>query len=264
MSAITEKIIAHKEGPVGWLIFNNPRRHNALSLDMWEAMPEILDEYATDPGIRVVVLKGMGEKAFISGADISQFEEQRTSKAAVAHYDAMSKRALQALDRLPKPTLAMIRGFCMGGGVAVALGCDMRIAASDACFAIPAARLGVGYAFNGVQKLVDLVGPANAKEIFFTARRFDADEAKVMGLVNRVLPPEGLETAMHLLTETIASNAPLTMKSAKIAVAAALDNNADRNIAAVQASIDACYASQDYIEGRRAFMEKRKPSFKGE
>ncbi len=257
----TDKLIAEKTGPIGWLIFNNPARRNALSVDMWEGMPAILDGYAADPEIRLVVLKGAGDKAFVAGADISQFEDQRASKAAVEHYDAMSKRALLSLQHVGKPTIAMIRGFCIGGGLNVAMSCDLRIAASDARLAIPAARLGLGYAYDGVKKLVSLVGPAYAKEIYFTARQFDAMECQQMRLVNRVVAPEMLDSTIQALAASIAENAPLTIKSTKMSVDAAVADAPD--LAAVRQAVDACFASQDYIEGRRAFMEKRKPQFRG-
>lgn len=259
----TDRLIAEKAGPVGWLIFNNPARRNALSVDMWEGMPAILDGYAADPEVRLVVLKGAGDKAFVAGADISQFEDQRASKEAVEHYDEMSKRALLSLQRIGKPTIAMIRGFCIGGGLNVAMSCDLRIAASDARLAIPAARLGLGYAYDGVKKLVSLVGPAFAKEIYFTARQFTAEEAHHMGLVNRVVEPQMLETTIETMAASIAENAPLTIKSTKLSVDTAVAEAQARDLAAVQVAVDACFASQDYIEGRRAFMEKRKPKFKG-
>jgi enoyl-CoA hydratase/carnithine racemase len=259
----SEKLIAQKSGPIGWLIFNNPARRNALSVDMWEGMPEILDGYAAAPAVRLVVLKGAGDKAFVAGADISQFEDQRASRAAVEHYDEMSKRALASLQRIGKPTIAMIRGFCIGGGLNVAMSCDLRIAASDARLAIPAARLGLGYAYDGVKKLVSLVGPAYAKEIYFTARQFDAAEAHHMGLVNRVVEPQMLESTIESMAAAIADNAPLTIKSTKLSVDTAVTAAQARDLAAVQAAVDACFASHDYIEGRRAFMEKRKPAFRG-
>jgi enoyl-CoA hydratase/carnithine racemase len=259
----TDRLIAQKTGAVGWLIFNNPARRNALSVDMWEGMPAILDGYAADAEVRVVVLKGAGDKAFVAGADISQFEDQRASKAAVAHYDEMSRRALASLQRVAKPTIAMIRGFCIGGGLNVAMSCDLRIAASDARLAIPAAKLGLGYAYDGVKKLVGLVGPAYAKEIYFTGRQFDAAESQQMGLLNRVVEPHMLESTIETITSAIAENAPLTIKSTKLSVDTAVADRDTRDLAAVQAAVDACFASQDYIEGRRAFMEKRKPKFRG-
>lgn len=263
MKLATDKMIARKEGGIGWMIFNNPARHNAVGLEMWEAMPVILADYEADPSIRVIVLAGAGEKAFISGADISQFEDQRASMAAVKHYDEVAGRANEALVGATKPTIAMIRGYCIGGGLGVALDCDLRIASDDSRFAVPAARLGLGYAYPGVKRLVDVVGPSFAKEIFYTARQFSAAEAQAMGLVNRAVPRDELESYVRSYAETIAGNAPLTVAAVKKAVNEVVKDPQRRDLDAVQAAVDACFASEDYKEGRRAFMEKRRPAFKG-
>ena len=259
----TERMIARKDGTVGWMIFNNPARHNAMSLDMWAAIPEIMDTFLKDPEVRSIVLTGAGEKAFISGADISQFEAQRSSAETVAHYDAVAAKANAALSDSHKPVIAMIQGYCIGGGLGTALRCDFRIAAENSRFAIPAAKLGLGYAYPGVKMLTDVVGPAYAKEIFFTARQFDAQEALRMGLVNKVVPVAELTAAITSYTDAIGRNAPLTMKAAKMAVEAAVADPKDRNLALVQAAVDTCFNSEDYKEGRRAFMEKRKAEFRG-
>src|SRR5450432_2075022 len=183
----TDKMIARKEGHVGYLIFNNPERHNAVSLDMWTAATDILRDFGKDENVRVVVVTGAGEKAFISGADISRFGDERANEKAIAHYNTTVEAAYGAMEQLPKPTIAMIRGYCMGGGLGFALGCDMRICSDNSRFALPAAKLGLGYSFGGIKRFVDTVGPSFTKEIFFTARQFDAAEALAMGLVNRVL-----------------------------------------------------------------------------
>jgi enoyl-CoA hydratase len=263
MVSPTERMIAQKDGAIGWMIFNNPERRNALSLDMWQAMPVILDHFDRDPEVRVIVLKGAGDKAFISGADISQFEQQRSSPETVAQYDAIAEAANIRLQDIRKPTIAMIRGFCIGGGVGVALQCDMRIAAESARFAVPAARLGLGYRWGGVKKLVDLVGPSFAKEIFFTARQFAAAEALAMGLVNRVLPEAELEAYVRHYCALISDNAPLTMEAVKGVVGELAKPGAEIDRAQCEALVARCFASEDYIEGRRAFMEKRKPVFAG-
>ena len=263
MISPSERMIAEKDGAIGWMIFNNPERRNAISLDMWQAMPVILDHFDRDPAIRVVVLRGAGDKAFISGADISQFEKQRSSPETVAEYDRIAELANQKLGEIRKPTIAMIRGFCIGGGVGVALQCDLRIAAADARFGVPAARLGLGYRWGGVKKLVDLVGPAFAKEIFFTARHFAAAEAIAMGLVNRVLPEAELEAYVRHYCALIADNAPLTMEAVKGVVAELLKPGAQIDRAHCEDMVKRCFDSADYIEGRRAFMEKRKPAFSG-
>jgi enoyl-CoA hydratase/carnithine racemase len=255
-------MLAEIDGPIGWMTFNKPERRNAVSLDMWEAIPEILNRFESDPTVRVIVLKGAGDKAFVSGADISQFEQARSSESANAHYDRVSEHASKALAGCGKPTIAMIRGFCIGGGLAIAIGCDIRVASDDSKFGIPAARLGLGYGAPGVKKLVDLVGPAYTKEIFFTARHFSADEARVMGLVNRVVSGAALEDYTREYCATIADNAPNTMNTLKRTVAEVLRGH-EADWALCERLVNECFASADYVEGRRAFMEKRRPMFRG-
>jgi len=255
-------MLAEIDGPIGWMTFNKPERRNAVSLDMWEAMPEILHRFEDDPAVRVIVLKGAGDKAFVSGADISQFEKSRSSEESNAHYDRMSELAAKALGECGKPTIAMIRGYCIGGGLAIAIGCDIRIATEGSKFGIPAARLGLGYGAPGVKKLVSLVGPSFTKEIFFTARHFSATEAQGMGLVNRVVPDAELEDYTRNYCATIADNAPKTMNTLKRTVAEVVrGHEADWGLC--DRLVKECFASQDFIEGRRAFMEKRRPVFRG-
>ena len=255
-------MLAEVDGPIGWMTFNKPERRNAVSLDMWEEMPEILHRFESDPAVRVIVLKGAGDKAFVSGADISQFEKARSSEESNAHYDHISELASKALAECGKPTIAMIRGFCIGGGLAIAIGCDIRIATTDSKFGIPAARLGLGYGAPGVKKLVGLVGPAFTKEIFFTARHFTAAEAQTMGLVNRVVQSEELEGYTRNYCATIADNAPRTMNTLKRTVAEVMrGHEADWELC--NSLVRDCFASQDYVEGRQAFMEKRRPVFRG-
>ena len=263
MKLATDKMIAHEEGAVGWITFNNPARHNAVSVAMWEALYEIVSAYAQDPAIRVIVVQGAGGKAFVSGADISEFEEKRSSAQTTQAYREISHRASDALQHVNKPTIAMIRGYCVGGGVSLALSCDLRIAAEGSTFAVPAAKLGLGYELEGVRKLVDVVGPSFAREIFYTARQFSAAEALAMGLVNRVLPADGLESYVRDYASAIASNAPLTVASIKTLVAQALKDESGRDAALCQEVVDRCFGSDDYREGRQAFMEKRKPRFSG-
>ncbi len=260
---ITEKMIAEKDGAIGRIIFNNPARHNAVSLDMWGAVPKMLDDFEADERIRVIVLSGAGGKAFVSGADISEFKEKRASEEAVAAYNRISEGARRRLQDTPKPTIAMIRGYCIGGGVGTALACDMRIAAEGSRFGIPAAKLGLGYAYDGIRKLIDLVGPAAAREIFYTARQFSAEEALRMGLVNQVVPADELESYVRNYCEMIAGNAPLTVRSVKTIVREALKDESERDLDLCRRVVAECFASEDYAEGRTAFMEKRKPLFKG-
>ncbi len=259
----TDKMLSRKEGGVGYLIFNNPERHNAVSLEMWEAASAILFDFAADKNVRVVVLTGAGGKAFVSGADISKFESERASKEAIERYNETVDKANTAVFEFPKPTIAMIRGYCIGGGVGLALCCDLRICSDNSKFGVPAAKLGLGYGFKGIKKLVDLVGPSFAKEIFFTARQFTAAEALQMGLVNRVLPEAELEKYVKDYADMISGNAPLTVNSVKFIVGETVKSASERNLKKCDELVAQCFASKDYIEGRQAFMEKRKPVFTG-
>lgn len=252
-----------QDGSVGWLVFNNPARRNAVSRAMWEAMPLVIDAIEAAPDIKVVVVTGAGDKAFVSGADISEFEKQRSTAEANADFRKISGIAGARLIECTKPTIAMIRGACIGGGLATALNCDMRVAAETARFGIPAARLGIGYPFAGVQRLVSLVGPDRAKSILFTARHFTAQEAYDIGLVTEVVADAELETRVRELASMISANAPLSIRASKLAVNAAVRDPDQRDIAAVDAAVAAAMGSEDFREGSRAFMEKRVPNFTG-
>jgi len=258
-----EKLVGRKDGAIGWMIFNNPERRNAVSLDMWRAIPEVLAAFEADPEVRVIVFTGAGERAFVSGADISQFEAERSDAAAEARYSSASAAANAAMAGLSKPSIAMIRGYCIGGGLAVALTCDLRVCSEESRFAIPAARLGLGYGFGGVKALIDVVGPSIAKEILFTARQFSAEEALRVGLVNRVAPATDLERLVRDYAAMIGANAPLTLRAAKLAAREALRDPEKRRLAEVEAAVAACFDSADFKEGRTAFMEKRAPAFRG-
>jgi enoyl-CoA hydratase len=259
----TDKLLSRKEAGVGIVTFNNPARHNAVSLEMWEATKRVLDDFAADNEVRVVVLTGAGDKAFVSGADISKFASERASLEATRAYDTITAATFSSIYEFPKPTLAMIRGYCIGGGVGVASCCDLRICSDNSRFAVPAAKLGLGYGYAGLKRLVDIVGPSYAKEIFYTARQFDAQEAFAMGLVNRVVPAGELESYVKGVTDMICANAPLTIKAVKFTVGEILKDETKRNMAHADELVEQCFKSRDYTEGRTAFMEKRKPAFTG-
>ncbi|MFZ0072140.1 MAG: enoyl-CoA hydratase [Xanthobacteraceae bacterium] len=259
----TDKMLSRKEGGIGYLIFNNPDRLNAVSLDMWAATHRILEDFRNDNDVRVVVVTGAGGKAFVSGADISEFEKQRSNQEQVDKYNSTSDKAFTSLYEFPKPTIAMILGYCIGGGLGLAMCCDMRICSDNSKFGIPAAKLGLGYGYVGVKRLVDVVGPSFAKEIFYTARQFDAEEARLMGLVNRVVPKGELEAYVKTYADTISANAPLTVHAVKVTVNEAVKDESIRNLKHSAELVERCFASNDYAEGRKAFMEKRKPVFTG-
>ena len=261
--SISERVETWLAGAALHIRFNNPARHNALSVDMWEAVPPLLARARDDERVRMVVFSGAGGKAFVSGADISQFEDMRAAREAVKHYEAMAETTLMGIHDFPKPTLACIRGWCIGGGVNVAISCDIRVASSDSTFSIPAARLGLGYRFSAMKNLVDLVGPGVAKDLFFTARKVGAAEAKELGLITRVAPPEGVDALLAEYTDAIADNAPLTIGAAKAITREILKapQDLDRELSA--SLIRGCFESADYAEGRTAFMQKRKPVFTG-
>ncbi|HZR70373.1 MAG TPA: enoyl-CoA hydratase [Burkholderiales bacterium] len=260
---LTERLVVETQGPIGWLTFNNPARRNAVSIDMWEGIPKALDRFEADPGIRVIVLTGAGDKAFVSGADISQYEKDRSTAEGVRRYNEISNLACERFQVCDKVTLAMIRGYCLGGGVNVALCCDLRLAADDARFGVPAAKLGLGYGGNALKNLLDTVGPAYAREMLITARQFGADEAKTMGFVQRVVPAAELEPLVLEYCAMISENAPLTIRASKRIVRELLKSSPAFDAAACAGWVQACFDSQDYVEGRRAFMEKRKPVFQG-
>ncbi len=249
---------------IGWMLFNNPARHNALSLPMWRAMGDIMESYADDDRVRVIVMRGAGGKAFVSGADISEFDKERSSAAQKETYGQIAGRASGWLARIEKPLLALIEGYCIGGGLATALAADVRIATTDATLGIPAARLGLGYEYSGLAKLARVVGPARARDIMLSARYFKAQEAQNMGLVNFVVSRDEIEAHTLDYARTIAANAPLTVRAAKAAVNAFERGGRVDEVAAVEDLVNACFNSNDYKEGRAAFAAKRKPAFTGE
>lgn len=257
------KLLSGSKDHIGYVVINNAERHNAIGLEMWVAAAEVLEAMASDSDIRALVVTGAGGKAFASGADISKFEKERSTKQDVAKYGETSGRFYAALDSFPKPTMAVIRGYCIGGGLALAICCDIRLCTEASRFGVPAAKLGVGYGYSGIKRLTQLVNIASAREIFFTARQFSAEEALGMGLVNRVLPESDLDEYATDYLNRISENAPLTIAAVKAVTLAIEQNESERDLDKLDEMVTACFNSEDYIEGRRAFMEKRKPVFKG-
>jgi len=254
------RLIASVEEPIGWLTFNQPERLNAVRLDMWQAMPDAVGRLTADPAVRAIVVRGAGERAFISGADIAEFDQQRAASPVNEVFVRAVSAATAALIETPKPVIAMIRGFCIGGGMVIASACDIRICAEGARFGVPAGKLGLGYELDNLARLQAIVGKGIAMEMLATARQFTAEEALQCGFVNRIVPQPDLEMAVTEMAEQIARNAPLSIAAAKLASRAATDR---RLAPQAQAAVDACFDSDDYREGRAAFREKRHPRFTG-
>lgn len=256
------RLVRDSEGPVRWIIADNQPRHNAYNTAMWEALPGLIAEAEADPAVRVVILTGAGERAFSAGADISEFEEARTGDAA-DRYDELNHRAFEAVTNCAKPTIAMIHGFCMGGGLELALCCDIRYAAEGSQYAVPAAKLGIGYNPRWIRPMLSVVSAAVAKEILFTGRRLSTQQAYEMHLISRVLPGAELRAATLALAAEIAANAPLSIHAAKRSVDELSRHPENPDMAELDRLVAACFASEDYAEGRRAFLAKRKPRFVG-
>jgi len=260
---LQEMIVAEKEGHIGRVIFNNPAKHNAMSRAMWGALADSMEAFDADDDVRVIVLEGAGKRAFVSGADISKFESERANVDRIKEYGIAVNRGYESVQHALKPTIAKIRGYCFGGGMGIAVCCDLRICSDDSIFCIPAAKLGVGYGHENTKVLIDLVGPSFAKEIFYTGRRFDAEEARVMRLVNRVLPRAELDEYVQDYMRTMTGNAPLSLRATNLIVNELVKDESQRDLALCNRLVEDCSKSMDIQEGRRAFMEKRTPVFEG-
>lgn len=259
----TEKLIVAKDGPIGRLTLNQPEKRNAIGYDMWRGIGDAMERFAGDDAIRVVIISGAGGKAFSAGADISEFKTHRSSPKARKKYDAAMRRAFELLYNLPRISIAKIDGVCVGGGAEVAMDCDILIATDTSRFGITPARLGLGYALPDIDRLVRHLGAKRAKEVLATARLFDADEALAMGWINKVVPSGRIDAYVDDLASQIAANAPLTLKASKLIINEAVKPPGDRDLEACRSLVEECYASADYVEGQRAFAEKRSPDFTG-
>ena len=257
------EIVTRVDGAVATVLFTNPAKMNAMTYDMWQAVPKVFAELDANPAVRVVICAGDGDKAFISGADISQFEKLRGTVESQIVYNKAVENAYLAPMNCSKPVIARVRGICIGGGLGFAAACDLRICSEDAVFRMPAARLGLGYSPSGVRRFMNVLGAANTIDIFTTARKFDAREALRMGFVSQVVPVAALEKTVADYCKLVAENAPLTVAAAKYAVQQWQKDEKDRDLARAMKMVEACFASEDHKEGRKAFMEKRTPEFKG-
>lgn len=259
----TEKMLSRVKDGVGYITFNNPEKHNAVSIEMWDALEQILDGFRSSKDIRVIVLNGAGGKAFVSGADISKFDKERSSKEAVLSYNKRTQKVYENLETFPKPTIAMIDGYCIGGGLNLAVCCDIRICSEKSKFAMPAAKLSLGYPFSSIKRLFDVMGPGMAKHFMFTAEKISASEALACGLVQKLVSEDIIDSYVRDYALNIANNAPLTIKAMKQIGIEISKNSDERDLLLCEKLASACFDSEDYKEGRKAFMEKRKPNFQG-
>ena len=259
----TEKMLSRVKDGVGYITFNNPEKHNAVSIEMWDALEQILDGFRSSKDIRVIVLNGAGGKAFVSGADISKFDKERSSKEAVLSYNKRTQKVYENLETFPKPTIAMIDGYCIGGGLNLAVCCDIRICSEKSKFAMPAAKLSLGYPFSSIKRLFDVMGLGMAKHFMFTAEKISASEALACGLVQKLVSEDSIDSYVKDYALNIANNAPLTIKAMKQIGIEISKNSDERDLLLCEKLASACFDSEDYKEGRKAFMEKRKPNFQG-
>ena len=265
MSSVTKdkRILIEIVKGVGRFTINNANKRNAMSKSMWQQMGDIFENWATNPKVRVIVVCGAGDRCFCAGNDISEFSLVRNTKIDIIAYNKVTERAYKALKNIPKPTIAMIEGYCIGGGLELALLCDLQFAASTAIFGITPAKLGLGYKLEDILLLIENISAKSVKELLFTGQKFSADDAMRWGLISRIAKPENLRTAVNAYVDEIVANSPLSIKAAKIIIQEALKSDKNRNTQMCQALVDDCHESQDYQEGQNAFSEKRKPIFKG-
>jgi len=258
------RLLVERRGAVGWIVFDQPAKRNAINTAMWRGIPTAMAQFDADPQVRCVAFRGAGTEAFAAGADISEFEKIRSQNAAISEYDGLLDKVLHSIQDSRKPSLAMIHGFCMGGGLEVALACDLRYCGGGAQFGIPAAKLGLAYNVEGHKRLLETVGHARAREIMFLGKRYGAQQALDMGLVHEVVDDAKLESHVAEILDTLARNAPLSIANSKTIIEEYAKSVGGPDAARMQAAIERCAKSADYKEGRRAFMEKRKPAFRGE
>ncbi len=252
-----------KRDAVGWIVFDQPKRRNAINGAMWRGIPPAMARFSEDPDVRCVAFRGAGNEAFSAGADISEFEANRSRSEAVGEYDDLLDRVLHSIQGSLKPSVAVIYGYCLGGGLEIALACDLRYCAASAQFGIPAAKLGLAYNVEGHKRLLETVGHSRAREIMFLGRRYNAEEALAMGIVHKVLPTESLEGFVTDVLQDLVDNAPLSIANSKTIIEEYVKSLGTPDAARMRSAIERCAKSEDYREGRRAFMEKRKPRFTG-
>ena len=253
-------IKSHVEDALGWITIDRPERRNAMNQVMWSDLCRCVQALAADPSIRVILLRGAGDEAFVSGADIGEFGELRVGDRAT-QYQRSVEAALAAIEAAPQPVVSLVQGWCIGAGAAIALRTDLRYGADDVVFAIPAARLGLGYGVDDTKALIDAVGAANAREVLYTGQRYSAADAQRLGVFHRVFPTADIEREVGRIAGQLARNAPLTIQSAKVTIQELGRPTPDAKRMA--AGIRRCFASEDYAEGIRAFMGKRAAVFNG-